>query len=213
MVDKLPYKSSDDTLHTATKAIISAWPVVGGPAAELFNYLIQPPLEKRRDEWLQGLADEINRLSERVDGFDINELAKNEQFITILMHASQVALRNHQKAKLAALKAAVINTAQNSDGDENLRLIFINMVDDLTPMHLEVLAIVQNPRKWADDHEIATQDYYMGSREQVVSDILGSRRPSYLDQIYSDLHSRGLVKTDSLKGMVTASSMWDSLTE
>jgi hypothetical protein len=31
-------------------------PVVGGPAAELFQQVVQPPLEKRRIAWMANVA-------------------------------------------------------------------------------------------------------------------------------------------------------------
>jgi len=53
----LPKPMSGDALHTFVKAGLSAIPIVGGPAAELFAYVVVPPLTKRRDEWLQLIAD------------------------------------------------------------------------------------------------------------------------------------------------------------
>lgn len=49
---KVPKRSKGDIAHTLTKAGLSTVPVVGGPTAELFQHLIQPPLEKRREEWM-----------------------------------------------------------------------------------------------------------------------------------------------------------------
>jgi hypothetical protein len=38
-------------------------------------------------------------------------LATNEAFVTVTMQASQGAIRNHQQAKLEALRNAVLNSA------------------------------------------------------------------------------------------------------
>ena len=56
--DKLevPNKSIGDTAHAIAKAGISAIPVIGGPAAELFQYVVQPPLEKRREKWMRQVG-------------------------------------------------------------------------------------------------------------------------------------------------------------
>ena len=47
---EVPKQSKGDVAHSLTKAGLSVIPVVGGPAVELFQLLIQPPLEKRRTE-------------------------------------------------------------------------------------------------------------------------------------------------------------------
>ncbi len=45
------------------------------------------------------------------------------------MHATIAVLRNHQKEKLEALQNAVLNSAMNIDVDENLQLLFWDLVD------------------------------------------------------------------------------------
>jgi len=42
----VPKQSKGDVVHTLAKAGLSAIPVMGGPAAELFQCVIQPPLAK-----------------------------------------------------------------------------------------------------------------------------------------------------------------------
>ena len=41
---QLPQRTTGDYAHTTAKAALSALPVVGGPAAELFALVIAPPL-------------------------------------------------------------------------------------------------------------------------------------------------------------------------
>jgi len=45
-----------DHAHMLIKAAISAIPVYGGPAAEIFSAIITPPLSKRRDKWIVEIA-------------------------------------------------------------------------------------------------------------------------------------------------------------
>jgi hypothetical protein len=51
-IPKHPGKSAGDIAQGLVKAVVSAAPVVGGPAAELIGIVFGPPLEKRRDEWM-----------------------------------------------------------------------------------------------------------------------------------------------------------------
>jgi hypothetical protein len=98
-------------LHTLAKAGLSAIPIVGGPAAELFTYLVVPPLTKRRDEWLRLIADGLMALEEKVENFSIESLSQNEDFVTMLLEASYLAVRSHQKEKIESLRNAVLNAA------------------------------------------------------------------------------------------------------
>lgn len=139
MVKKKLIKSKGDVAHKAAKIVLSGIPWIGGPVAELFNTVIAPPLAKRRDKWLESIYEGLKKLEEKIKGFKIENLKDNEMFITTVMHATQVAMRNHQKEKLDALKAAVLNATSPNAPEEDLQFIFLNWVDELTPLHIRTL--------------------------------------------------------------------------
>jgi hypothetical protein len=62
------------------------------------------------------------------------------------MHASQVAIRNHQKEKLEALRNAVLNAALSNAPDEDLQLMFLIFVDSLTPLHIKALKLIYDKK-------------------------------------------------------------------
>jgi len=97
-----PTPEESDIAHKIARTGIASIPVVGGAAAELFTTLITPSLEKRRQEWMEEIAEGLREL-EANSQLNINELQDNENFITVLMHANQAAMRNHQKEKIEAL--------------------------------------------------------------------------------------------------------------
>lgn len=137
--NKRLYHSKGDLAYTIVKAGISAVPIVGGPATELFSAIITPPLSRRRDAWIESIAEGLERLVQKVDGFRIEDLAENKSFITIVMHASQIAIRNHQGEKLEALRNAILNSALVNPIEDDLQLIFLKFIDDLTPWHFRIL--------------------------------------------------------------------------
>ena len=63
-------------------------------------------------------------------------------FTTVLMTASQIALRNHKEVKLDALRAAVLNAALDSKMEDELQLMFLNLVDSFTVYHLKILMLM-----------------------------------------------------------------------
>ena len=114
-----------DTLHTLTRAGLSAIPSLGGPAVEIFNAIFTPPLNKRKDEWIQSIVKSLIELEGKVDGLTLENLSKNEVFITTVTQATYTAIRNHHEEKLTALRNAVINSALPNPPNEDLQLMFI----------------------------------------------------------------------------------------
>ena len=72
-------------------------------AGALLNYLITPPLEKRRNEWLDALGTRLVEL-EKEKGISLEDLKENDEFIDIVIQATQIALRSSQEEKKEAPK-------------------------------------------------------------------------------------------------------------
>jgi hypothetical protein len=209
-----PKLSKSDIAHKIVKAGLSAIPLAGGPAAELFNAIISPPLAKRRDKWIESIAEGLKELEEKIDGFKIESLQDNEMFITTVMHASQAAIRNHQKEKLEALRNAVLNSTSPNAPQEDLQLMFLNWVDELTTWHLRILKFLEDPKGWAQKYGITLPDRMMGAPahalEDAFQDLRGQR--DFYDQIIKELYSKGLTHIESLHVTMTGQGMYASRT-
>ena len=185
-----PKQSKTDIAHTLAKVGLSAIPGVGGPAVELFQYLIQPPLEKRRGEWMVQVGEKLQELETK--GLKLDELQKNEEFVSAVMHASQIALRTHQSEKLDALRNAIVNVAKGQAPDATLQNVFLNLVDSFTELHLRILKVFQAPSP--------PPGLSVGGLSNVLEHNiprLRSHRELY-DQLWKDLYTRGLVDTGGL---------------
>lgn len=207
-------KSAGDVAHTIAKAGLSSIPLVGGAAAELFSFIFSPPYEKRRDKWIQSLADSLEQLTDRVDGIEYDVLQNNESFVTTALHASQAAIRNHQEEKLTALRNAVLNAALPSAPDDDLQLMFVSYVDYFTTWHLKILSFLNNPKQWFETRNIKPKSYYSASISAILTEAfpeLSSERDFY-DQVVTDLNYRGLISIDSLHGMMTERGLYESRT-
>ena len=128
-----PESSTGDTFHLAAKGILSLIP----GASELFEYFIKPPLEKRREIWMNMVAEVLKELEKA--RFDIERLQSDERFITIILQATTIAFRNHQQEKLIALRNAIINSTKHTNIDEDIQLLFIRYIDEMTPSHMKLL--------------------------------------------------------------------------
>lgn len=201
--------SSGDYVHSTVKTALSAIPFVGGAASELFSLVIAPPVSKRRDEWLIRIAEGIEEIRAKNPEFDVNSLRDNDVFITVVMHATQTAIRNHQEEKLLALKNAVLNSAVGINIEENIQLMFLNLIDTLTPWHLRILRLFRNPTEWFAENGREVPKISMGAPAHVVEaafkELHGKR--SFYDLIVKELHAQGLLGIDSLHTMMTGSGV------
>lgn len=190
----VPKKTAGDYVHAAAKGALSAVPVVGGPLTEVFQAIFGPPLEKRRDAWIQSLAEALEALRKKVDGFSPEALSGNPEFVSTLVSATHVALRNHQQEKIDALRNAVLNAALGKLADFDLRSIFLNLTDRLTPLHIAVLSAFRDPGAM---QSVATRfsRTRMGGLSHVLEvavPALAGKRSVY-DVIWRDLTDAGLI--------------------
>lgn len=206
--------SPGDYVHSIVKTGLSAIPLIEGGASELFSLLIAPPVSKRRDKWLVQLAEGLEELKNNLPDFDINSLVDNEVFITSVLHATQAAIRNHHEEKLQALRNAVLNSAAGIGIDDNIQLLFINLIDSLTPWHLRILHFFQNPRVWFEENQKEAPNIYMGSPSQVLESAFPelSGKRSFYDILIKDLFSQGLLNISSLHAMMTGNGTMEKRT-
>ena len=194
-----PGTTKGDVAHSLAKAGLSLIPVAGGPAVELFQLLLQSPLEKRRMEWMQAVGEKLQELEDR--GLKLDELQNNEQFVTAVMHATQAALRTHVSAKRDALRNAILNVATGQAPEETVQHLLLSFIDTLTEMHLRILNAFHEPTPPPGLSIGGLSDVL----EYSIPD-LRNRREIY-DQLWQDLYARGLVNTEQLHITMSASGL------
>lgn len=134
-----PKRTPGDVAHALVKGGLSGIPIAGGLAAEFFELVLAPPLSKRRDEWMESVAKRLQDVEANVDS-----MRNDPAFVTTALQATQIALRTHQEEKLEALRSAVVNSAIGTAPQDDLRAVFLNLVDAFTPTHLQILKFFQN---------------------------------------------------------------------
>jgi len=192
---RVPKAGKSDVALTLARAGISAIPYLGGTAVQLLSLVIVPPLERRRAEWMNAVANRLKQLETEVKGFRLESLQKNELFVTAVLHATTAALRTHQEEKLQALQNAVVNTARGIALQESVQLMFLNAVDDLTPVHLKVLEYFDDPKKWLADRKIQFPSGRSTPSIALEKAFPNLQRTTHAS-IVADLFSRGMVKID-----------------
>ena len=179
-----PKPSKGDTAHLVARGMLSAIPA----ASELFEYFVAPPLRRRLDSWREDIAEALRQLELRQE-IDITKLQSDESFISMVLQATAIAMRNHQKEKLAALHNAIVNSAIPSRPEEDMQFVFVRFIDELTPIHIKLLTYLNQGEMMLRDIKSYTQ----------LFESFDNKHPRALSRdefkmICGDLEVRGLVR-------------------
>jgi hypothetical protein len=211
---KPPKESGQDYGHAVVRAGLGVIPFGGTAAIEIFNKVVTPPIEKRRDEWRQLVGERLQQLEE--DGeIDLAELVANEIFATTILQATQVAIRNHHEEKIEALRNAVINAALPNPPDESIQLMFLNLVDTFTVWHLRLLRLFQNPKGWFEENNKQAPSFSMTSS---IAALLTAAYPElsnqrrFYDLVVSELDAKGLSTASGTHVMMSATGAFEKRT-
>lgn len=191
-----------DAASIITRTALGVVPLIGGPAAELFNFVVVPSLERRKAEWLNDLAERVRELQaeERLTFEDL----KSDAVVDAMLHASQAAMRTSSEEKRAAMRNAVLNTALPGAPGAMDRYVFLRFVDEFSEWHLRVLKLFQSPSQWEKANGTKFTSNYSGALADILNAAfpeLAARRP-FCDLVWSDLERAGFVN-GSLHTMMT----------
>lgn len=191
-----PMQSSHEKVHSLAKAFVSVCVPGGG---ELFEMIIKSPLEQRRDIYLKSVFEKLVELEQKIEGFATKDLEENENFKSLLLCATTVALKNHQKEKLDALKNIVLHAALPNDLEDDIQLMFVHIIDGMTTWHIKILQFLQNPTMYRDRVISEKSEEYLEDTENTIyiytlifPELLGKEH--IVKRIIDDLFTAGLTE-------------------
>lgn len=150
-------ESTEDKAHRLVRAGLGLLPIGSGTAVEILNSIITPPIEKRRTQWMLDVTEVLVKL-EAKDRISIASLSENKEFITLLISASQIAIKNHAKEKLESLQNIVANKACGVNFDDSLQNIFLNLIDNFSLLHIKLLKTFHEGFVWSNDNRRKPSD-------------------------------------------------------
>lgn len=188
-------KDTADYAREVGRALTSLTPVVGGVVQVVFENVLGPSLEKRRQEWAEELVAVINELQAEMEDLTPEKLATNEAFVTVTLQATQIAVRNHQEEKLQALRNAVANSARPNAPSDDEQLAFLRLVDSLTPWGIRLLMYLHDPGTWMVRNKIQHPGLQTASIGHVLEHAFPDmrRQREFYGQILRELQAAGLI--------------------
>lgn len=91
-----------DKTHTIQQLINSA-PTDSGGLTAITDTVWNPMVEQRRARWSHHVIEALEELESEIEGL-VNKLSKDQEFLSLLMNATQIAIKSHQEEKYSYLK-------------------------------------------------------------------------------------------------------------
>lgn len=138
-----PEPTNTDDVQLAAKAAISAVPILGGPLGVLFDRVIEPSIDKRREAWGREVTTLLSELAEHQITPD--DLAGREEWISAMGRATRAAANTHSQEKLEMLRRVLATMALDTEASSVVGDRFIRYIDDLDAEHFLVLQFIDDP--------------------------------------------------------------------
>ncbi|HEV2385873.1 MAG TPA: hypothetical protein VGS20_01330 [Candidatus Acidoferrales bacterium] len=183
--ESYPEPDGADTMQGIARAGLAAIPVFGGSVTEILSLVLAPAVQLRRDEWFRELADAVDRLEKRLDGFKIENLVQDDAFVSATIQATRIAVATHQREKREMLRNALLNIATGKGPREELQQVYLNAVGDFTASHVKVLQFL-----WKGNTALRPPITNYGQAiEQAHPELRG--QGDFVQHIMNDLRNRG----------------------
>lgn len=212
-IPPFPTKADGEGEHELIGLSLSALdlivPGAGLAAGTLFKRSVAEPLRQRQELFHQMIAERLQEALDRIAGLTPETLGENEEFLSVVAHASDIARRTHAHEKREALCNAAINTAVGNKLDDVVRGSFMNYVDMFSGLHIQVLRFLDDPPAFIPAGSHAGRQA-AGSVRSIMRSVLteDSEPDAALDRACRDLDQAGLIDGgSSLTAMMSSDGL------
>lgn len=185
------------------KAVLSTTPFTGGLSSLMSDY-IPSQRQLRLEEFAQNLANDIKNLKTEIN----EKYILTDEFAFIFEKCFKGAVENYQKEKIIAFKAILINSLTDFNVSQNEKEYYLNLVESLSLLHIQILTFMSSPREYLRFKQIDESKIQGGFNDFfpiVIDDVT-------LDIIklgFKDLYNYGFLNTDSnIFSTMTSSQGW-----
>ena len=137
-----PIISTDDESKVAfVTTALSSVPLIGGTISATANHYIKKHQNKRLEEFLIKLSEDLNHVMAEMN-VDFIKSDNFEEFVEdILYKASETT----QKEKLEAFRLIFLNTISSDNINHDLTVEIVQLIDSWQPRHILLLKILSRP--------------------------------------------------------------------
>ena len=179
-----------ETILNIFKAALATAPFCGGIASLITDYI--PSARFRRlEEFAQKVADDLSRLSSRVD----QSYIKSDDFAFIFEKSFRGVAENPQQEKINAFRGILVNSAIRKDYSEEEKEYFLNLVSTLSVLHIRILRFMAFPKEYLRDSNIP-ENRIQGGFSDFFPVVISGVEISIIISAFEDLYQSGLINTE-----------------
>lgn len=188
------------------KGVLASAPFTGGISSLMTDY-IPNSKQKRVEEFAKQVAEDLLKVKDKID----NEVILNDNFAFIFESSFRKASENYQKVKLNAFRGIIINSAVRKDITNDEKEYFLNLVNNLTVLHLLILKFMATPEQYLEEMNIP-QNRISGGFASFFPIAIPNVSLDVIKIAFSELYNFGLITTDKgIFGTMTAGQGLDLL--
>ncbi len=198
--------SIQDHILNIFKAGLASAPFCGGIASLISDYIPSSKFE-RLERFSAQVADDLNRLSERVR----DDYLRTDEFAYMFENCLKGASANYQQEKLDSFRGLLVNSAIRTDISGDEREYFLKLVDTLTVLHIKILRFMFNPHDYCRATGIPI-GRITGGFEHFSTVAIPNVNIEVIKSAFDDLYHNGLITNDkSIFGTMTHAQGLDLL--
>lgn len=195
-----PKKHTGDYALKLTKGALGAIPFAGAFVGELMDMIIVPQYQKKLEQWFTYIDITIKDLIENSEKTK-NEIFEDEEFQSIFQKTSRVYVNNFEKEKIPLLKS-FLKSSLNKKTEFNKKLLFLEMIQNLTAKHLMILRDVL-------ENEISENYEYQDKLTSELTKKYTDGDKSYFGLLEKGLQNYHLVGYGSANVIKDNSNQWN----
>lgn len=192
-------------------SIVNLIPIAGPAAAGIIGSLITKKALQNLSIFVLNLQNQVEELRNRNSDL-VEKLLENEKFQSQLVVFANIARFESNEVKQEYLRNYLMNSCILPDVKDDLEMIFNQLIEKLTPSHLQLLDLLNDPKSFYAKREIEWKELMMGSKAGLILECFPSWSPEFTKLIASDLATSNLISTDSLNVTTTGSGVGESIT-
>lgn len=180
-----------ESMEIGAKTFLSAIPIGGTLITSVWDSIKSNCAQSRLENWQNLIEKRLSTVE-----CTLEEIGQNENFTTAILHATEMAIKTAEKEKHICLANAVFNSI-SCNIEESIMMMFMNIINDYTAMHLKTLIFLQEPQMHISND---SYKFSMGSPKSLLYNAFPefADYDKLIDKIINDLYNDGLISTQNL---------------
>ena len=175
---------------SAFKAGLSLLPI-GSMIASLITDFIPSARALRLEEFAAKTAEDLRELAEEVEA----DYIKTDDFAFMFERCFRGVAENPQQEKIEAFRGILVNSAIRKDYSAEEKEYFVNLVNNLSALHIRILRFLHDPDEYLKAAGIP-ENRIEGGFQQFMPIAIPGVEIRVLKSAFGDLYRFGLTNTD-----------------